>query len=206
MLISNSVFNQFSKEKFYNSLIRRMEKDFCDFPDVQKKYNQAMAVLQKDLGEKSVKKEKEAICQQIASTLFFSGVLGILANLNYYLDPVAGNFLHTDPETYLREKSARKLPEYEAAQGIRKKFYAGLTDTQRQIYDDVTEYVCYLETVGPKIAHFYGFVLGNELLLQVVPGYHPDMALTLQYCLSLEKYFGAEFDWNSLLRSAFAIE
>lgn len=205
MLILKDLLNLFSSEEIYDSLIHILENHFRDFPEVQIKYQQAMDALQKDLGAAPVAKEKEAIRQGIASTLFFSGWLGLQANLNYYLDPIAGNFLNTEPELYLQEKAARKLPEYETAQEIRKPFYAGLTDAQRLIYEDVTEYICYLETVGPKLAHYYGYLLGNAMLHRVVPGYQPDMALTLRYAMMLENHFGADFDWNFLLKSSFAI-
>ena len=205
MLILKDLLNQFSSEEIYDSLIHIMENHFRDFPEVQIKYQQAMDALQKDLGAAPVAKEKEAIRQGIASTLFFSGWLGLQANLNYYLDPIAGNFLNTEPELYLQEKASRKLPEYETAQEIRKQFYSGLTDAQRLIYEDVTEYICYLETAGPKLAHYYGYLLGNAMLHRVVPGYQPDMAMTLRYAMMLENHFGADFDWNFLLKSSFAI-
>lgn len=205
MLTLNKILNQFSDATIYNSLIHKIENCFHDFSKIQKKYFHAINVLQENLGEESVTKEKEAICQQIASVVLFSGLIGIQANMNYYLDPVAGNFLNTDPEIYLREKTAQILPAYEAAQKIREEFYASLNDTLKRVYEDITEYVCYLETVGPKLSHFYGFLLGNELLPRVVPGYHPDMVLTLQYYLSLKNYFGAILDWNSLLKPTFAI-
>lgn len=204
MLTLKTILDQFSDKEIYDSLIQMMENHFQDFPEVQQKYLRAMDALQKDMGE--VSKEKEAIRREIASTLFFSGWLGLQANLDYYLDPVAGNFLNTEPEIYLREKTARKLPEYEAAQETRKQFYASLNDAQRLIYEDVTEYICYLETVGPKLAHYYGYLLGNSMLHRVVPGYQPDMAFTLRYAMMLENYFGADLDWNFLLKSSFAID
>ena len=205
MLILKDLRNLFSNEEIYDSLIHVLENHFRDFPEVQKKFQQAMDVLQKDLGAAPIAKEKEEIRQRIASTLFFSGWLGFQANLNYYLDPVAGNFLNIEPEIYLQEKASRQLPEYEAAQEVRKQFYAGLTDLQRRIYEDVSEYICYLETAGPKLAHYYGYLLGNALLHRVVPSYQPDMAMTLRYAMMLENHFGADFDWNFLLKSSFAI-
>ena len=64
-----------------------------------------------------------------------------------------------------------------------------------------TEYICYLETVGPKLAHYYGYLLGNAMLHRVIPGYQPDLALTLGYFTMLKNYFGTECDPNILLKS-----
>lgn len=196
MLTLQTVFDQFTGKEPVEALIRTLEDSFQDFREVQQKYAQAMEKLQNDLGEISVDKEKEAIRQQIASTIFFSGVLGVVANLRYFSDPVSGDFFRAGPEVYLRENTAKNLPEYIKAQEIREQFYAGLTPAQKTLYEDVTEYVCYLESAGPKLAHYYGYLLGNELLYRIVPGYHPDMALTLSYCTMLEKHFGKRFDWN----------
>ncbi len=205
MLTLKTILNQFSDKKLFDSLINIMENYFQDFLEVQKKYQQAMDLLQKDFGAAPVEKEKEAIQKRIASTLFSSGWLGFQANLNYFLDPVAGDFLNAEPEIFLKEKTARTLPDYETAQEMQKQFYAGLNDAQRLIYEDVTEYICYLETAGPKLAHYYGYLLGNAMLHRIVPGYQPDMAFTLRYAMMLENHFGADFDWNFLLKASFTI-
>ena len=117
MLTLQNILNLFSDKEIYDSLIHIMENYFQDFCEVQKKYLQAMDTLEKDLGEASITKEKEAIQKRIASTLFFSGWLGLQANLNYYLDPRAGNFLNTEPELYLQEKASRKLIIEELSSG-----------------------------------------------------------------------------------------
>ena len=38
-------------------------------------------------------------------------------------------------------------------------------------FEDIVVYI-YLETVVPKLAHYYGYLLGNELLPCIIPGYH----------------------------------
>ena len=200
-----TILKQLTKTAIMDFLVSAVVENFQDFPDIQKKYIQAMDALQNVLEKDAVQKEKDAICQQIASTIRFSGVLGLQANYHYFSDPVGGNFLNADPEVYLRENIAKHLPEYAAAQQSRSEFSSQLDEAQRALYTPVTEYVCYLETVGPKLAHYYGFVLGNDLLQQVVPGYHPSLAFTLQYCMQLEKYFGKQIDFNNILKSSFSL-
>ena len=41
-----------------------------------------------------------------------------------------------------------------------------------------------------KLAHYYGYLMGNELLLHCIPGYHSDRVLDIQYTRMLEQYFG----------------
>lgn len=200
-----TIMNQLDNHTIMDFLITVIEENFQDFPAVQQGYILAMETMQNSIGESAVHKEKEAICQQIASTVLFSGVLGLQANYHYFSDPVGGNFLNADPEVYLRENIAKHLPEYAAAQQSRSEFYSWLDAARKELYQPVTEYVCYLETVGPKLAHYFGYLLGNELLQRVVPGYQPDLAFTLQYCIKLEGYFGQHIDLNRILKSTFSL-
>ena len=200
LTLQNTSHGLFEKD-LCTSLVRILENSFRDFPEVERKYQQAMNELQKNLGEAPVANEKEAIHKAISSTLFYSVILGIEASRNYYTDPVAGDFLNTEPEIYLKEKTARTLPDYEAAQEMRRQFYAGLNNAQRNIYQDVAEYICYLETVGPKLAHYCGYLLGNAILQRIVPGYDPHIAVTLRYRMMLENYFGVDLNWDLLMQS-----
>ena len=102
------------------------------------------------------------------------------------------NFLDVDSEIYLREETAHRLPEYEGAQKVLDQFYALLSPNQKVLYEDVISYSSYLETTAPKLAHYYGYLLGNELLPRIIPGYHGDMALTVRYRMMLRDYFGKE--------------
>lgn len=138
----------------------------------------------------SANDDMEAIQQQIASDLLFSGLLGLKANFDNYIDPISRNFLDVDPEIYLREDVAHRLPQYISAQEVRNQFYASLSPEHQELYAFVIAYVTHLETVGPKLAHYYGFLLGNQLLPLVIPGYAPDLALTSQYRMMVEKYLG----------------
>ena len=173
-----------------DALIRLLEELFEDFSEVREQYERAMQVLKEELGEAPVSAEADAIRQQTESNLLFCGLLGIKANLDNFIDPVATRFLDVDTEVYLREAAARSLPAYKFAQETRKRFYASLTARQRQIYDAVSVYSCYLETAGPKLAHYFGYLLGDELLPRVIPGYYSDPVLTTRYKMMLEGCFG----------------
>lgn len=123
---------------------------------------------------------------------FFSGFLGFKANLDHYIDPVARTFLDVDSEVYLREHAAKRLPEYEKAETLRKRFRAVLSPTQLESYDDIAVYANHLEATIPKLAHYLGYLLGNELLPRIVQGYYPDMHMTAQYRRILEGYLEIE--------------
>lgn len=171
------------------AFIQRLKEESEEFSADHQRYIDAMKTLSEELGD-AVTDEISAIEQQCASDLLFSGFLGLKANLDNFKNPVARNFLDVDFEVYLREEVAHRLPEYEQAQKNREQFYSQLTSAQREIYEDVITYTCHLETVGPKLAHYFGYLLGNELLPRIISGYCVDSVLTIQYGAVLEKYMG----------------
>ncbi len=196
MITTQTVLEQLAGKGIVNALLITLAENFEDFVWEKKQYEGAMELLERELGDSgtpSVKDVAEAIERQTASNLLFSGILGLKANLDNFIDPVSGNFLDTDYEIFLREQTACQLPEYRNAQQVRDRFFAALSAAQRESYEAVASYVNYLETAGPKLAHYYGYLLGNELLYKIVPGYHRDTVQTARYSLMLQDYFGKQF-------------
>ena len=189
--------NLLTGEEIYEALIAKMCTMSADFSEDYERYKTAFIKLKEDFAPElipSIEEEMDAIQKQTCSNLLFSGFLGIKANLDNFIDPIARNFLDVDFETFLREDIAQALPEYESSQQIHIRFYALLSPSQKETYEAVTSFVNYLETVGPKLAHYYGYLLGNELLPKVVLGYRPDIVQTIQYRIRLEKFFGQRIE------------
>ena len=175
MIDTKTIMGQLTGQALTNSLIEFLEQHCGDFPEIREKYQETIAQAEEG------KKLAEAIVAQTASDLLFSAALGLKANLDHFCDPIARTVLEVDPEIYLRESVAHSLPQYIEAQKIR--------DTA-EYDDDITAYTTYLETVGPKLAHYFGYLLGEELLPRIVPGYQPDRMLTLQYKIMLRQFLG----------------
>lgn len=192
MLSMKTILENLTEHYVVETFVQWMAKENEDFAVDYQRYTDAIDALRRELGN-AVTEDIDAIEQQCASDLLFSGFLGLKANLDNFIDPVARNFLDVDFEVYLREKTAHRLPEYERAQKIRDRFYSQLTSVQKETYADVITYTCHLETVGPKLAHYFGYLLGNQLLPRVIPSYHSDMVLTIKYNSMLEDYFGKHF-------------
>lgn len=176
-----------------NTLIELMEAHYEDFPECRQKYLAAVERLGRELGEQyndQVIAMTEAVEKRIASVMIYAGNLGFRANLKNFEDPSAKCFLETDPEVYLGESIAHSLPAYERAQRIMNAFWNLLTEKQKEYYTDILEYYCYLETIGPKLAHYYGYCFANEFLGYVVPGYVPDVVQTDRYTRMLGDIVG----------------
>lgn len=173
------------------TLEQHLEEKFESFSAVHNSYIKAIAQLRKESGptmSPSVDDMVAAIDSQTTSNLLFSGSLGIKANFDNFSNPLTRNFLDVDFEIYLREETAHRLPKYEQAQDVLNRFYASLSAEQKVLYEDVIAYTCYLETIVPKLAHYYGYLLGNELFPQIIPGYHADPVLTIQYRMMLSRW------------------
>ena len=177
MIELTTIMEQLTGQALTNSLIEFLEQHCGDFPEIHGKYQEAIARTEE--GEKLA----EAIDAQTASDLLFSAALGLKANLDHFRDPIARTFLEVDPEIYLRETVAHSLPQYLEAQNVRNTIDAN---------DDIITYATYLETFGPKLAHYFGYLLGDELLLRIVPGYQPDPLLTIRYRDWVRTYMGME--------------
>ena len=177
MIDVKAIMEQLTGQALTNSLIEFLEQHCKDFPEIQPKYQEAIAQAEEG------KKLAEAIDAQTASDLLFSAALGLKANLDHFRDPIARTFLEVDPEIYLRESVAHNMPQYIEAQKI--------LDTI-EVNDTIIEYTTCLETFGPKLAHYFGHLLGDELLLRIVPGYQPDPLLTIRYRDWVRTYMGME--------------
>ena len=195
MLSMKAILEDLTEHHVVEALVQWMAKEDEDFAADHQRYLAAINTLRQSLGD-AVTEETNAIEQQCASDLLFSGLLGLKANLDHFTDPVARSFLDVDFGVYLREETAHSLPEYVQAQQLRNRFYTRLTSAQRETYDAVISYTSHLETVGPKLAHYYGYLLGNELLPRVIPGYHTDTVLTMRYTNMLNQYFGTSVSHN----------
>ena len=193
MELANKLLEQISYEEIVASLVDVMTANFEEFVVEHTLFMEAITSLKNQSGRESlpsVSEELDAIYQQVGSRLVFSCFLGLKANLDHYIDPIGRTFIDVDPEIYLRENVAHQLPDYQNAQRVHEQFYAALSPEQKEKYEDISTCISHLETVGPKLAHYYGYVLGNQLFPHVIPGYVVDSQLTLRYRYILENYLG----------------
>ena len=193
MLSVNAFFEKISYKKLVASLVEVMAVNFEDFAADQARFKETIAWLEKELVEgasPSAPEMVDAVDQRIGSMVLFSCFLGLKANWDHFIDPIGRTFLDVDAETYLREDMAKRLPDYQNAERVQERFYVKLSPVQQDRYEDVIAYICHLETVGPKLAHYYGYLLGNQLFPHIIPGYGVDAQLTSRYQSMLEKYLG----------------
>ncbi len=193
MISVNTFFEKINYKEIVALLVDAMSENSADFSADLERFNQSISILENELNNAaapSVEDVVAAIDRQIGFLLLFSCCLGLKANLDHFNYPIGRTFLDVDTETYLREDIAMRLPDYQNAQVVREQFYATLTTEQQGKYEDIITYICHLETIGPKLAHYYGYMLGNQLFPHIIPGYSEDLHLTFQYQNMLEEYLG----------------
>lgn len=188
-----TMFECFKKENMLFELIAFMERNTEGFAESRKNYYDCLNMLRKELGDNpsvTVDEFDAALHDAICSDLVYSAYLGFKANLDYFENPLANNFLNIDPEIYLREGTAHRLPAYERAYAKMEVFYAQLSPELKEATDAVTDYESHLETNGPKLAHFWAFKKANSFFPSVIPGYCAPMPFTYAYEHTLAKYMG----------------
>ena len=198
MLSENTLFNKIRYKEIVAKLEDILATNSKEFVADQAQFDETISLLRTELEQDtspSAADLVDAIHQQIGSTLLFSYCLGLKANLDHFIDPVSRTFLDVDPEIYLRENIAQQLPDYLRAQHVQKQLYKSLSTSQKEKYDEaITTYICHLETVGPKLAHYYGYRLGNQLFPRIIPGYVSDTQFLIQYRYMLEMYLGISIE------------
>lgn len=178
-----------------DALIQTLYNQMEDFPSIYQAYLDAVEELHAELGPEAkneIKKYITAIEQMCASNLYYAGTQGLKMNYDHFVNPMTPNctWPQVDYDDYLRPYIAESLPLYQTAYRFKEKFEKQLPDHIESVIEAVTSFESALECGGVKLAHYYGYLMGNELLYHCVPGYHPDMVLDLRYTQMLEQYFG----------------
>lgn len=187
MKTMKNTLEKVTKELLVEPLLNFMTERNEDFAEDAKKYKDALISLENKL---STKEFEEAIFRQTVCMVLFSGWLGFKANRDHFEDPVARTFLEVDIETYLQEHILQQIPEYKNAQEMIRWLLSRLSQEQEEAHEAIVEYISHLETIVPKLAHYFGYLLGNELLPKVLPGYAEDTKMTVKYERILGEYMG----------------
>lgn len=195
MLTVKSVMTQLTDpELILQRMSDTLRKIDPKFVDEEQKYFSAVDALKEVIGDTVSPSASEYIAareQQICAELIYVAWLGFQQNLECFQNPINTMFLKMDYEDFHRERRMHTLPEVQKALKIRNAFYEvlrTLPEEKQKITEGITEYMSYLETTGYKLAHYFGFILADQFLHHVVPGYVSDSVATMQYRWDLQKY------------------
>lgn len=129
----------------------------------------------------------EVLETQFAAKLLYVTWQGFCWNLDCYRNPVNKLRLHTDYEELHGESYFPSLPKVRAAEEAIRAAALHFSPAQQELAQQMEDYYAYLETVGFKLGHLWGFQRGNAFFPMVLPGYSPDWAFTSKYIQMVSK-------------------
>ena len=129
----------------------------------------------------------EALETQFAAKLLYVTWQGFCWNLDCYRNPVNKLRLHTDYEELHGESYFPSLPKVRAAEEAIRAAALHFSPERQELAQQMEDYYAYLETVGFKLGHLWGFQRGNTFFPMVLPGYSPDWAFTSKYIQMVSK-------------------
>lgn len=165
-----------------------------EFAQEEQQYNAAVATLREAIGDSISPSATEYIAakeQEICVELIYVAWLGFQQNLDCFQNPVNTMFLKMDYEDFHREQRMYTLPGVQEAMKTINAFHEvirTLPEEKQNLTDGISEFMCYLKTVGYKLAHYFGFIFADQFLYHVIPGFTKDSITTLQYTRDLRKY------------------
>jgi hypothetical protein len=135
--------------------------------------------------------------EKFVFSVIYIGWQGFQLNLSVFHNPVNALLLKEDYEKLHQERRLGTIPVVDTAQRTIHSFYDALSHLSKDyvnLIDDITDFYSYLETVGYKLAHCFGYRLANRFLPYVIPGYVSDEVHTRKYTAELQEYLNIKFD------------
>ena len=198
-----SLMNQFtSPEVVLQNVSNALRQIAPDFVKEERQYYESIGVLKDTLGasmKPSVDEYIAAIEEEISAELVYVAWLGFQQNIECFNNPINTMFLKMDYEDFHRERRMATLPQVQHALKTINAFHDVLrtrSGFNHELTEAITSYITYLETVGYKLAHYFGFIFADQFLEHVIPGYCRDMVTTMQYEMELQDYL--KIDLNKL--------
>lgn len=189
MITVQDVLSNLSSVSMIAELSNFLVENDLDFSPVQAAYQDAARILVSQLG-----KEAEAFLsaqdQQIISDLRYCAYLGFQANLANFRCPGGNHFVAQGSDHFLREHIMYSLPGRVSYDTIITAFQTRHGRSAELQLDAIQNYYIYLETIGPKVAHYWGYVFANHFLPLAEPGYVCDGAQTSIYTMELSRELG----------------
>lgn len=161
------------------------------YPAEEEKYLQAVSRLYETLGKTSSPSVDEflaAMEHEFVCGMIYEGWLGLKLRYDCFYDPMKPQILKQDYEDILCERRLHTLPAAHHALHTISAFYRQKAASKNTDLDDISGYYAYLRTVGYKLAHYFGFRIGDDLLYFLIPGYTGDRTLSSQYGAALKNY------------------
>ena len=187
------IMNQLTGPAMLTDLTELLRTKDPGFPPVEQNYLNAFSAAKSiwdALSYSILCQYMEAWFQTLIPRLVYAGYLGFQVNLENFRNPAGMPVHRMDFSELIKEHIATHLPASQSAVQAAHEYYQKLRSQSHDLPDAVKDYCAYLETAAPNLAHFAGYVIANEFLQWVEPGYKPDGYQTATYVMRLDDYLG----------------
>ena len=185
--------DQLTGPNIIHHLAELLRKTSEDFPESEARYHRAVDELRTALPEgytPTLDAYLEAMETDIRSRLVYAGYNGFVANLANFRQPFGLDFTRHDFFDIVKDHIIGHFPaNYEAA-SVADVFIRSLPEDCHQYQEAISDYYIHMECAGPKLAHYAGYLIGNQLLPWVEPGYREDHHQTFLYTHEIKEYLG----------------
>ena len=164
-----------------------------DFAESEKNYYAAVEKLRAALPAEQTPTLDEYLsaCEtDVISVVAYAGYLGFRVNLENFHHPIGIDFVRLDTIDYLKDHLFGHFPINYRNSQVREAFYKSLPEGLQRLEDSIQDYFTHLECAGPTLAHYAGYIIANNMLPWVEPGYREDYCQTLAFTSETEKYMG----------------
>lgn len=165
-----------------------------DFIEVKTRAESSVEVLNEAIGVEVVNALIMALKQQIASDIRFATSQGLKANISEFRNPSNIVILNQGLECYIQESVMLNLPARKEAEKTAMEIINKYGINEMECFAYISEFHTFLETVCPKLAHFYSYITANKILALTEPGYVPNLIQTMKYTREMKKHFGVPDD------------
>ena len=193
----HSLVNQLINPKFVMSKVKEILREVDpDYEKEEQAFIAACATFEASLGDSvsfTAQDYLDALEKSFASDIVFVVGRGFKLNLDIYHNPVNALAFKLDYEDLHQERMMPLVPAAKKANKASYDYLEELRATHRDkldLLDGINSFYSYLQTIGYKVAHYYGFVLADQLLPHLVPGYYADSAYVSTYGLILNRDIG----------------
>ena len=204
----HSLVNQLINPKSVMSKVKEILRQVDpDYEKEEQAFIAACATFEAGLGNSvsfTAQDYLDALEESFASDIVFVVGRGFKLNLDIYRNPVNALAFKLDYEDLHQERMMSLVP---AAKKANKASYGYLEELRAShrdkldLLDGVNSFYSYLQTVGYKVAHYYGFVLADQLLPHLIPGYYADSVYVSTYAAILNQDIGVRvfdpFRWQT---------
>ena len=180
-------------KRVINDLADLLRANDADFAESEKKFLAAAKKLRTGLPADLTPTLDEYLsaCEtDVISVVVYAGYLGFRMNLENFHHPIGIDFVRLDTIDHLKDHLFGHFPINYRNTQVYDAFYKNLPEAFREAHDDIRDHFAHLECAGPKLAHYAGYIIANNILPWVEPGYREDYCQTLAFTAETGKCMG----------------